>query len=99
MTKAVATRILGRRTGDIRACHLMAIEDLPELAGSVVVRLEIAAGGRVTAAEVVGVEAVNACIHKTVLGWSFPPAEQGSRFTASFELANEVASGKPPRCQ
>ena len=92
MTRAVARRILGGRTGDIRACHLMAIGAAPEIAGGVVVKLEITAGGRVTAAEVSGLEAVVECIRKTVVGWAFPPTEEATSITATFEVRNGVAT-------
>ena len=65
----------------------------------VVVSLELAAEGRVVAAEIFGLDLVDECIRKTVLGWSFPLAKQATSITAIFQLGNDVAAKAPaPRC-
>jgi serine/threonine-protein kinase len=73
---------------EIQQCYDRGRMDDPELTGRVTVRINIAAGGTVTAAAVesssLGDSRVEACIVNAVRGWKFPEPTGGAPATVSL---------------
>jgi Ca-activated chloride channel family protein len=76
--KTMIKRVFEARHNEVRHCYEAELQTHPALAGRLVLELEIAPGGAVTAARVnestLGDETVGACLAKAARQWTFPAA-------------------------
>jgi Ca-activated chloride channel family protein len=76
--KTMIERVFTARHNEVRQCYQTELQKHPALAGRLVLELEIAPGGAVTAARITEStlpdDSVGACVEKAVRAWSFPAA-------------------------
>lgn len=85
------------RADSLRDCQLAAMEEQPELAGRLRLRIDIGADGRVLTAASDGLDAIAGCVREVALRWRFAPADAGSRIAVEFDLRTEPAAPERPR--
>ena len=95
---AEAARMLRRISGGSRACYRKERHAHPQTAGTVTLRVEVAATGRVTgvkvASDTTGRASLASCIARKARLWRFPPPEGGS-VTLEVPMAFEPTKGTP----
>jgi TonB family protein len=96
LNRDIIRRTASDHADDIRSCHGRALAAMPELAGTIVVEMELDADGSVSEAELGESSAftsreVEDCVLALVQGWQFPTPRKGERVSAelTFELGPE----------
>ena len=93
LSKEVIRRIVRRHTNEVRACYEARLAADPTLAGKIVVRFVLDAGGHVVAVSIAESTfpdtAVETCIANAVRAWTFPavPGGGSASITYPFELS------------
>jgi hypothetical protein len=85
---AMAQRIRREYLPGILLCHAKLLRREPQASGKVIVRLSIAAGGRVSTVHVVGFHPdIESCITRRAKSWSFPEADSDGELELPFMLS------------
>jgi outer membrane biosynthesis protein TonB len=94
LNRDIIRRIASDHAADVRSCHARALAATPDLAGELLVEIELDDDGRVVEAQLADTSAftqrdVANCVLALVAGWSFPDAGGEGRATLAFDLAPE----------
>ena len=90
LNRDIIRRIASDHADEIRECHGRALASMPDLAGTLLVEVELDADGNVSEAKLGDDSSlrhrdVESCVLALIEGWSFPDA--GGKGTASLSFA------------
>ncbi|MBO6933717.1 MAG: DUF2330 domain-containing protein [Deltaproteobacteria bacterium] len=100
LAREVARRVIRRHINEVRFCYEQGLTREPDLAGRVVLQLEVTSEGRVRASSITESEIdddqVKQCLAQAGRRWSFPQVDGGGTVTITHPFVFSKVTAPPP---